>query len=220
MVMAKKQSYQLIVFDWDGTLMDSSKKIGNCFESAAMAAGMPSPNVDQVISYIGLGLDESFRRLYPGIDQQSISQLVNSYRESWLFQDNTPMALFKDVNNGLKKLKNAGYMLAIATGKSRRGLDQALMETNLESMFVYSRCADETRSKPHPQMLLDVLEFTGLESSACVMVGDTTFDLEMAKNADMDGIGVGYGSHPEALLEPLSVGSVFAGFNQLVDYFG
>jgi len=217
--MDKKQNYQLLVFDWDGTLMDSSKKIGNCFKGAATTIGLTLPDPDQVKSYIGLGLDESFSRLYPEIDSQTISQLVNSYRDYWLYLDKTPMSLFADVESGLRQLQNAGYLLTVATGKSRRGLDRALQETSLEEVFLYSRCADETRSKPHPQMLLDVLEYTGMHNSRSVMIGDTTFDLEMARNAEMDGLGVGYGSHSKETLSPLSSDQVFDNFTHLVDYF-
>ena len=217
--MHKKQNYQLLVFDWDGTLMDSSRKIGNCFAGAATAAGLTLPDPDQVKSYIGLGLDESFRRLYPEIDSQTICQLVDGYREYWLYLDNTSMSLFADVEPGLRQLQNAGYFLAVATGKSRRGLDLALLETSLKDIFLYSRCADETRSKPHPQMLLDVLEYTGLDNHQSVMIGDTTFDLEMARNAGMDGLGVGYGSHSKEILSPLSSDKVFDKFTHLVDFF-
>ena len=215
-----KQDYQLLVFDWDGTLMDSSRKIVNCFEGAASMVGLEPPDPDQVKSYIGLGLDESFRRLYPDIDSQIISPLIAGYREHWLYLDKTPMSLFGGVEHGLQLLQNTGYLLAIATGKSRRGLDRVLLETSLEQAFIYSRCADETRSKPHPQMLLDVLDYTGLENHQGVMIGDTTFDLEMASNAGMDGLGVGYGSHSKQNLRELSRDQeVFDNFTQLVDFF-
>ena len=215
-----KQSYQLLIFDWDGTLMDSSRKIVNCFEGAASAVGLELPDPDQVKSYIGLGLDESFRRLYPEIDSQTINPLIESYREYWLHLDSTPMSLFAGVKPGLRLLQKAGYLLTIATGKSRRGLDRVLQETSLEQDFIYSRCADETRSKPHPQMLLEVLDYTGLENHQGVMIGDTTFDLEMASNAKMDGLGVGYGSHSKQSLRELSMDQeVFDNFPQLVEYF-
>jgi phosphoglycolate phosphatase len=219
-VEENKQEYQLLVFDWDGTLMDSSRKIVNCFEGAAMTVGLALPDPDQVRSYIGLGLDESFRRLYPDIDSQMINPLIAHYREYWLYLDRTPMSLFAGVKPGLRVLQKAGYLLTIATGKSRRGLDRVLVETSLKQDFFYSRCADETRSKPHPQMLLDVLDYTGMENHQGIMIGDTTFDLEMARNAGMDGLGVGYGSHSKQHLKELSMNQeVFDDFTQLVDYF-
>jgi phosphoglycolate phosphatase len=220
MIRPGKPEYQLLVFDWDGTLMDSSRKIVNCFEGAAREVGLELPDPDQVRSYIGLSLNESFIRLYPNIGNQTINTLIANYREYWLYRDNTPMSLFTGVKPGLRVLQKAGYVLAIATGKSRRGLDRVLLETSLKQEFFYSRCADETRAKPHPQMLLDVLDYTGMENHHGVMIGDTTFDLEMARNAGMDGLGVGYGSHSKLSLRELSMNQeVFDDFAQLVDYF-
>ena len=122
-------------------------------------------------------------------------------------------------NQGLTQLNNAGYLLAVATGKSWRGLERALKECDLSDQFVCCRCADQSRAKPHPQMLFDILDYTGLEASQGVMIGDTTFDLQMASNANMDAHGVGYGSHCKDELSTFSQTPVFDGFDQLVEHF-
>ncbi len=217
--MAGRLEYQLIIFDWDGTLMDSSKKIVRCFAAAASDLGIPAADADKVKSYIGLGLVEALVRLYPGQEIATINRLASRYRQHWWHIDETPMPVFAGVEPGLIDLNNAGYLLAVATGKSRSGLNHALETTDLQKRFVYSRCADEARSKPHPQMLLDILAYTGLDNTACIMVGDTTFDLDMAKNANMAGLGVGYGCHARERLAPLSIDAVVDDFSQLTAYF-
>jgi phosphoglycolate phosphatase len=127
---------------------------------------------------------------------------VDRYREHFLHQDRTDMPLFPGVRAGLADLAQRGYLLAVATGKARRGLQRVLAETGLEELFVVSRCADETFSKPHPQMLIDILDFTGVEAQAALMVGDTVYDMQMARSARVDGLAVSYGVHDrQRLLE-------------------
>ncbi len=209
----------MIIFDWDGTLMDSSDTIVRCFVASANEMALPEPDPDQVKRYIGLSLEESFYRLYPGSNPDMISQLIDGYRENWLSLDSSEMSFFDGVGSGLKQLEGAGYLLAIATGKSRRGLDRVLIESGINDLFVTSRCADESRSKPHPQMLLDILDYTGMNTDQCIMVGDTTFDLEMAKSAGIHGMGVGYGSHPTEELSTLTHHPIAMNFPQLVRFF-
>jgi phosphoglycolate phosphatase len=191
----KQRDYQLIVFDWDGTLMDSVAKIVRCFESAVSDAGLPSPGPAAIRNIIGLGLDEAVGSLLPQCDPQTQSRVVERYREHFLHLDQTDMPLFPGVRDGLASLAQRGYLLAVATGKARRGLSRVLRETGLEHLFVASRCADETFSKPHPQMLLDILELTGVAPAAALMVGDTVYDMQMARNARVDGLAVSYGVH-------------------------
>jgi phosphoglycolate phosphatase len=191
----KQRDYQLIVFDWDGTLMDSADKIVRCFESAVGDVGLPSPGAAAIRNIIGLGLNEAVATLLPQCDPEAQSRVVARYREHFLHLDQTEMPLFPGVRNGLASLAQRGYLLAVATGKARRGLSRVLRETGLEHLFVASRCADESFSKPHPQMLLDILEETGVVPAATLMVGDTVYDMQMARNARVDGLAVSYGVH-------------------------
>ena len=207
--------YSLLVFDWDGTLMDSSAKIVNCFAGSARDMKMPYPDPEQVKRYIGLSLVEAFSLLYPKIDSAHVNRLVDRYRDHWLVHDNTDMELFPGVRDGLVELQNAGYLLAVATGKSRRGLERAMDTTKLSELFVYTRCADQSRAKPDPAMLFDILDYTGLEKREAVMIGDTTFDLLMAGNAGVNGWGVSYGSHDYDELQALSGHPVLSDFSKL-----
>ena len=198
--------------------MDSSEKIVRCFHAAARDNGLADADPTGIRNTIGLSLSEGFARLYPNTLQYQINKLVADYREHWLFHDKTPMKLFPGVRQGFASLQESGYLIAVATGKSRRGLDRAMQEDDLSGVFVTSRCADESRSKPHPQMLHEILDYTGLQSTEALMIGDTTFDLEMAKSADMPGWGVSYGAHRAEDLQPLSAYAVANNFADLVSY--
>lgn len=211
------EPYRLLVFDWDGTLMDSSEKIVNCFVAAACDSRLAAPEPGKIVELIGLNLTECFARLFPELGSVEVSRLVERYREHWMFRDTTPMRLFPGVEKGLKQLDDAGYLLCVATGKSARGLRRALDDTALGSRFVYTRCADQGRSKPHPEMLENILSFTGVSRSEAVMIGDTVFDLEMAANAGMDGWGVSYGSHSAETLQDLSCRDVALSFDGIVE---
>jgi phosphoglycolate phosphatase len=190
------RSYELIVFDWDGTLMDSAAKIVHCFERAFIDAGVAYPGADAVRRIIGLGLKEAITALMPGAESSQCLAVGDRYRENFLALDAEAMSLFPGVRQGLHALTERGHLLAIATGKSRRGLDRVLGHTSLSEFFVATRCADEALSKPHPRMLEDILEYTGLTPAQAVMVGDTTYDMLMAKAANMAGLAVSYGVHP------------------------
>lgn len=192
--MSRKQ-YALIVFDWDGTLMDSIDKIVNCFTAAISEMDLVHPGAEAVRNVIGLGMREAMDVLFPDmpIDRQDI--FIDQYREHFLYRNQTEMLLFDGVRKGLKDLSDQGYLLAVATGKARRGLDRVLDETGLESMFVSTRCADEAISKPHPKMLQDLLQETDIAAEHSIMVGDTVYDLQMASNAGTDSLAVSYGVH-------------------------
>lgn len=209
--------YRLLVFDWDGTLMDSSEKIVNCFVAATCDNRLAAPEPEKIVELIGLNLPECFARLFPELGSAEISRLVASYREHWMFRDTTSMRLFPGVEKGLGQLDDAGYLLCVATGKSARGLQRALDDTALGGRFVYTRCADQGRPKPHPEMLENILSFTGVSRSEAVMIGDTVFDLEMAANAGMDGWGVAYGSHSAETLQGLSCRNVALNFGEIVE---
>lgn len=194
-------SYRLVVFDWDGTLMDSAARIVSCFRAAALEVGLPAPNPEQARGIIGLGLREAFARLFPGAGEPELARLSEAYRDQFLRRNQTASALFPGVAHGLERLKSESFLLAIATGKARRGLERALRETGLGGLFAATRCVDEAVSKPHPRMLLDILAETRTDPEDAVMVGDTTFDMTMAAAAGVDGLAVSYGAHPvEALL--------------------
>lgn len=194
------RQYDLLIFDWDGTLMDSISRIVNCFGNACADAGLPVPAESAMRHVIGLGLGEAVDALLPGVDYARRERVVARYREHFLHIDQTAMPLFDGVRAGLEELVDRGYLLAVATGKSRRGLDRVLQETGMGSLFVATRCADEALSKPHPKMLLDLLDYTGLRSEHALMVGDTTYDLQMARSVAMDSLAVSYGVHSRETL--------------------
>jgi len=194
-------SYELIVFDWDGTLMDSESRIVSCLQAAATDLGMAAPVPEQAREVIGLGLAEAVSQLFRVTDPGTVTALSQRYRYYFLGDELAPSSLFQGAREVLTDLEAAGYLLAVATGKSRRGLDKELASTGLGARFHTSRCADETHSKPHPQMLLDILDRLGVEPGAALMVGDTEYDVQMAANAGAPALGVGYGVHaPERLL--------------------
>lgn len=212
----KGRRYTMIVFDWDGTLMDSAAKIVNCFRCAARDVGRPPPTPEDVRGIIGLGLGEALAQLFPETGAVERRRLTEAYRDHFLERDDTSTALFPGVAEGLATLKGEDFVLAIATGKARRGLDRVLDETDVRHLFSASRCVDEAVSKPHPQMLLDILDQTGLDARDALMVGDTTFDLQMAAAADMDALAVSYGAHPTAPLLAEGPRGCLDDFNEVV----
>jgi phosphoglycolate phosphatase len=191
--MIKK--YQLIIFDWDGTLMDSSAQIINCMQLAIREVGAEQRSDAEICNIIGLGLEEAIHALYPQATQEFINKIAIVYRDYYLFKDKTPSPLFDGVIDMLDELRKDGYDLAIATGKSRRGLDKGLDETDLRDYFPITRCADETRSKPDPQMLSEILSDYNSNQATALMVGDSEYDLQMANNAKIAGLAVTYGVH-------------------------
>ena len=196
--------FDLIVFDWDGTLMDSAAKIVRCFQCAARDVGLPAPADHEIRNIIGLGLTEALDLLLPHADDATRREVVECYRRHFMHLDTTESVLFPGVIEGLDALGAAGYQLAIATGKSRRGLDRVLRDTAVSRFFCATRCADEACSKPHPQMLHDILGRTGVRPERAVMVGDTTYDLQMAASAAVAGLAVSYGAHERERLLALS----------------
>ncbi|HBC58496.1 MAG TPA: HAD family hydrolase [Gammaproteobacteria bacterium] len=199
---------QLLIFDWDGTLMDSAAKIVACMQAAARDVAVEEPTPEAVRDIIGLGLRHAMERLFPGHDEALFGSLTEQYRYHFVEANQTPEQLFNGADDTLKQLEEAGYLLAIATGKSRVGLDRSLQHTGLRKRFHVTRCADETRGKPHPQMLEEILEVSGLAPQHALMIGDTEYDLQMAASIGMPGVGVTYGVHSrERLLaqKPLSL---------------
>lgn len=212
------RDYDLIIFDWDGTLMDSETKIVNCFRAAAADVGITYPGDAAVRDIIGLGLKEAMDALLPEAADEVRAALVVAYREHFLEKDQTEMPFFEGVTEGLGVLHGAGYRLAIATGKARRGLVRVLDGSQVAGYFCASRCADETRSKPHPQMLHEILDETGADPARTVMIGDSTYDMEMARNAGVDAYAVSYGVQLcERLLDYNPVGCAHH-FNEVMDW--
>lgn len=210
--------YQLVIFDWDGTIMDSAMKIATCIQLSAKDVGLLVPSIDEAKSIIGLGLIEAMKQLFPNATNVELNAMVDAYKYQFVTGDNTEQGLFQGVLKGLQDLEDAGAILAVATGKSRAGLDRVLKLIDLKKMFTVTRCADETRSKPHPQMLLEILDFTAIEPHKAIMVGDTTYDLDMAINANMHGLGAGYGVHSEQMLLNSKALSVQPSFKHVIDW--
>jgi phosphoglycolate phosphatase len=204
--MAKKQ-FDLIVFDWDGTLMDSTSTIVKCIQAAAKDLGLPIPQDEDASHVIGLGLYEAMQAVMPNIDPALYPRMVERYRFHYLSKDHE-LVLFEGVREMLTELAQDAYFLAVATGKSRVGLNRALNAVGLLSLFDATRCADETFSKPHPAMLQELTRELGQDLKRTVMIGDTTHDLLMANNAGAAGIAVEYGAHPLQQLQ--SCGPVYS----------
>jgi phosphoglycolate phosphatase len=200
--MAKKQ-FDLIVFDWDGTLMDSTATIVKCIQASAKDLGLPIPDDKAAAYVIGLGLHDAMQAALPDLDPKYYPRMVERYRYHYLAKDHE-LTLFHGVREMLAELSQQGYFLAIATGKSRVGLNRALDVAKLLTLFDATRCADETFSKPHPAMLQELTRELGQDMKRTVMIGDTTHDLQMAINAGAAGIAVQYGAHSKSELQALN----------------
>jgi phosphoglycolate phosphatase len=194
------RSFDLIVFDWDGTLMDSAAAIVASLIAACADLGIKPPSEEQARHIIGLGLDDALRCALPDLEPRRYQELSKRYRVHYLAQDHE-LRLFAGAAQLVAGLCERGYALAIATGKSRVGLDRALAVSGIGALFRDSRCADECHSKPHPQMLEELMESAATTPRRTLMIGDTTHDLLMARNAGVAGIAVAYGAHQRAGLE-------------------
>lgn len=193
--------YELIVFDWDGTLLDSAGAIVQAIQSACRDLNLSVPDDSRARHVIGLGLVDALRHAVPDLSPDRYQEMVERYRFHYLAGDHQ-LTLFKGIPQMLERLHATGHILAVATGKSRAGLDRALDHSGLRSLFQASRCADECHSKPHPQMLEELTALFGISKESTVMIGDTSHDLLMANNAGVDGLAVTYGAHPhDHLLE-------------------
>ncbi len=192
----------LFIFDWDGTLCDSTGKIVRCMQLAARKVGLRDLEDFEVLNIIGLGLPEAVSSLFPDASLESLNVLSRAYSEFFIADDQSPMGFFRGVEETLHQLRDEGYRLTIATGKSRRGLTRILDDLGMQSFFHGSRCADETRSKPDPTMLRELLTEFRCPASEAVMVGDTEYDMEMARRADMPRVAVSYGAHAIERLRP------------------
>ncbi len=194
--------FQLLIFDWDGTIADSLQQIIGSVRFAIEQMGLPERDDDAIRAIIGLGLEQALEQLFPGIDSAQLSSMARHYRQSFRTISARGISLFPNVVQTIKLLKANGHDLAVATGKSRRGLDRALHDSGMLEYFHYSRCADETFSKPHPQMLQDIMEILATEPERALMIGDSEHDLQMAANAGIASAAVTYGAQSrESLLK-------------------
>ena len=197
---APPQDAALIVFDWDGTVVDSIASIAESIRLAAADLSLPVPTEQEARHVIGLGLGEALRLAVPTLPVNKTDQFINRYRYHYLNAGKVERP-FEGVPAMLRALHDAGRQLAVATGKSRHGLERAFEETGLGSLFVASRCADEGHPKPHPWMLESLAEEIGIAEQAMVMIGDTSHDIGMAQGAGAASIGVAYGAHDLAELQ-------------------
>ncbi|MCO6057884.1 HAD-IA family hydrolase [Pseudomonas sp. MOB-449] len=208
--------YQLLIFDWDGTLVDSIARIVESMRVAADAGGLPWRDDAAIKGIIGLGLPEAIATLYPEIeDVQGIDIFRRRYGEHYNALESQPSPLFEGVAEALEAFREQGYRLAVATGKSRRGLDHVLAGRGWLDYFDVTRCADETASKPDPRMLREILAHCGVAVERALMVGDSPFDLRMAHGAGMDSVAVGYGAQPLADLRKESPTLAIERFEEL-----
>lgn len=195
--MNATRNFDLIVFDWDGTLFDSTALIAQCIQAACADLGVPVPSDGRASYVIGMGLNEALRHVAPDLPRERYRDLGDRYRRHY-FARQHEIVFFDGVLAMLRDLKARGHGLAVATGKTRAGLDDALNTSALRGLFDATRTADETASKPDPRMLLELMAHFQAPPARTVMVGDTTHDLQLARNAGAAGIGVGYGAHDPA----------------------
>ena len=199
--------FDLIAFDWDGTLFDSTAIIVRCIQAAVRDVGGTVPTDKEAAYVIGMGLMQALAHAAPDVPPEKYTELGNRYRFHYI-QHQDDLSLFDGVLPLLNDLRERGHLLAVATGKSRRGLDEALHTVQLKGVFDGSRTADQTAGKPHPLMLQELMAEFDVAPERLLMIGDTTHDLQMAVNAGCASVGVSYGAHePDAFhaLQPLAV---------------
>lgn len=195
--------YKLLIFDWDGTLVDSIARIVTAMHQAADLCGVPRRSDEAVKGIIGLALPQAITTLYPELGEAAhVERFHGHYSACYVAMDQTPSGFFPGVEQSLARFREQGYQLAVATGKSRRGLQRILDTLGWQDYFDITRCADETASKPDPLMLQEILQHCGVTAEQALMVGDSSFDLLMAQRAGMDSVAVGYGAQT---LEALSL---------------
>ncbi|WP_027157343.1 HAD family hydrolase [Methylobacter luteus] len=196
-----KSRFDLIIFDWDGTLVDSIDWIVTCLQHAAVSCNCTIPERQAAKDVIGLSTKNAIQTLFTGADEETRNQLMSCYIEAFFARQISRDDLFAGVYEMLVQLKRAGFQLAVATGKSRAGLDKALQATGTEDLFDITRCADETASKPDPAMVLDIIQHVEVANERTLMVGDSIHDMQMALNAQIASIAVSCGAHSKEILQ-------------------
>jgi phosphoglycolate phosphatase len=210
--------YSVLVFDWDGTLVDSIGTIVECTRTTLVELSIPVPEEHTLRGVIGLGLRETVGVMVPGCDEATYQQIVLTYRKHWFGTFQRQTRLFRGARQALDELRARGYSLAVATGKSRRGLESELDATGIRAHFLATRTASEAPSKPHPQMLLDLITELGVDAAAALMIGDTSYDLEMARGASMRAVAVTSGGHDTIELERFDPLACLAGVHELPNW--
>jgi phosphoglycolate phosphatase len=213
-VLLGPRRFRLLVFDWDGTLVDSTGIISAAIQQACCDLGLPPPADAAAKFVIGLGLGDALRHVAPTLDACDYPRLTERYRMHYLARD-VDIPLFPGAREMLDDLDARGFLLAVATGKSRVGLARALKHHRLEHRFVASRCADEGFPKPHPDMLLTLMDCCGTTPSETLMIGDTSHDLELARNAGASAVAVTYGAHAAEGLAPFAPLAMLASIAEL-----
>lgn len=191
---------KVVIFDWDGTLVDSVEHIAESLHQAATELGYPAREREAYRDIIGLGMVEALEKLYPGISRDQMNSIREGYARYFFSKVTTPQNVFAGMADVVSDIRGAGLGCSVATGKSRRGLDVALVSSGLGEHFDITRCADETRSKPDPRMLEEIVRFYNIDPSEAVMIGDTRYDLDMAQRIGMPSIGVEWGVHKRDVL--------------------
>ena len=209
-----QNKYDLIIFDWDGTLANSTQLIVDAICKASLEVGLSEPSQADASGIIGLGFREAVYELFGKISDVQLAQITARYTH-YYGQGEHAIPLFKGVEETIEHLANQGISLAVATGKGRNGLNRALDKSGIKEHFVATRCVDECHSKPHPQMILDLMDEVAASPDRTLMVGDTSFDLQMAKNANVASLGVTYGAHPLERLLPHEPIAYFDRFEDL-----
>jgi phosphoglycolate phosphatase len=211
--------YTCLIFDWDGTLIDSADTIVRSLQAAARDMRLTIPSEAEAKNVIGLELSLAIKTLYPMHNDAVISEIRQCYADHFVNYDKEqPAVLFEGVKEGLEQLHQAGYQLAIATGKSRRGLDRVLPTSGIELFFAASRCADETVSKPAPDMVHELMQTLNVREHQTLVIGDTEFDMEMAQRANVDRVAVSYGAHEVSRLLKYQPRLCIDSFRQLLDW--
>lgn len=210
--------YKVIIFDWDGTLVDSTARIVDSMQIAAASVELPTLTDHAIQQIIGLGLPEALKRLWPQITPTELELMRTNYVANFSFHSDVHVDFFPSAHDFFAELQSLGYILAVATGKTRKGLDEMLDGMAVRDVFKITRCADETTSKPDPHMLNEILAELNLTSAQALMVGDTSFDLDMAKAVSMDSIGMTHGAHDSDVLLASGAKALCASLNDLLDW--
>lgn len=209
---------KLVIFDWDGTIMDSVPKIVTSMQRAAKRENLAVPNTQAIKDIIGLSLAPAIKQLFPAISDTQLNVLVGAYKAEYEILDTTPSSLFNGIIDVFESLVLRNIKIAIATGKSRSGLERLIAQANVGHYFCDTMTADEAHSKPHPQMIEDIISRQNVAKTEVIMIGDSLLDLSMANNAGVKSIGVSYGAHDANKLKTASPLIVVDSGNALLDY--
>ena len=212
--MRMGKRYDLIVFDWDGTVMDSTAVIAGSIQAACRDLDLAVPDNEAARHVIGLGLAQALRHAVPDAPEAMYEPLIARYRHHFLAQDRA-IPLFEGAHETIAELHGTGYWLGVATGKSRMGLDRALESTGMKQYFHAVRTADQTFSKPNPAMLLELMDELAVSAGRMLMIGDTTHDIQMAQNAGVAVVAIGHGAHPPGQLRELNPLALVGDFSEL-----